>query len=729
MSWRVVTGVTYGPITRQTEVDVRIWGLMGTLSMLILSTLPAASAAAPMTLPVNYDETVYGDFAAIGNTVTACPAQPGHYPVKLCLDAQNRVGAGPSAQNNGHPMTWSDVDTNPHTYNSSSARLTIPNGARITYAKLNWAGDTGGPENVPCGRGSKPPGLPQQQAVSLSVNDKSSAVKPLRYTEDKLSGLTNIDHQFYSAYADVTGELRGVTGPATVTVGNVWTPQGFDCFGGWSLTAVWAFDQPQPKIAPARKQVTVFDAHAHVFSGKHRADVRAPAIKPAGGQSRFAVTGYEGDWAVSGDQLLINGRNTGDNFFVSSADGRLNPNSPNNMSVDVRTVDVSPDVLRPGDTGANLAFASGLDAYLVGSIAISAPRPELTIVTSLEQSAAHPGEQVTQTVLVTNTGGAPAADVRIHEDLGPGCDHNIGQLNAGQSAKASCTRPAPDVDRKVTAQVSGLSLAGDKLSASATTSLDIIRPAITATKTASPETVLSGQTVNYTITVRNTGDTPLSGVTLDDKQVDACDKLELGELAPNADKVMQCTVVAGDEGFTNTATATGTDKIGKKVSSDGHATFTVVHPKIDFTVRPSTRAARPGETVTFTVTVGNPTDIPLNAVRVTGTPSQCARDIGDLPAKKSVTYTCHVVMADRLTTELTVTASAVNSTRRDTVNKSVSTVVSVVPPVVEQPLPAKKVAIVPPAPPAPTALFIAGLAAVSTFVTVGAISATARPRK
>jgi uncharacterized repeat protein (TIGR01451 family) len=296
--------------------------------------------------------------------------------------------------------------------------------------------------------------------------------------------------------------------------------------------------------------------------------------------------------------------------------------------------------------------------------------------------------------------------------------------------KTSCTRAAPDADRQVTAQVSGLSLAGDKLSASATSSLDIIRPAIAATKTASPETVLSGQSVDYTITVRNTGDTPLSGVTLDDKQVDGCDKPELGELAPNAEKVVQCSVVAGDEGFTNTATATGTDKIGKKVFSDGRAAFTVVHPKIDFTVQPSTRAARPGETVVFTVTVGNPTDIPLSGVRVTGTPSQCARDIGDLPPRKSVTYTCQVVMADRLTTELTVTASAaVSSTRRDTVNKSVSTVISVVPPVVDQPPPVKKAAVVPPVPPAPTAMFIAGLAAVSTFVTVGAISATARPKK
>ncbi|MBP2329994.1 putative repeat protein (TIGR01451 family) [Kibdelosporangium banguiense] len=712
---------------------MRIWGLMGTLSLLILSAPPAASAVDPMALPVAYDETVYGDFAAIGNTVTACPAKPGHYPVKLCLDAQNRVGSGPSAQNNGHPMTWADVDSNASTFNSSTARLTIPAGARIAYAKLTWAGDTGEPANVPCGRGTKPPGLPQQQAVSLTVNDKTAAVKPARYTEDALNDLSNIDHQFYSASADVTGELRAVTGPVTVTVGNVWTPQGFDCFGGWSLVAVWAFDRPQPKVAPARKQVTVFDAHVHAFSGRSQADARLPAVKPAGGTSRFSVTGFEGDWAVPGDELVINGRNAGGtgNFFVSSADGRVNPNALNNMSVDVQTLDVGGDVLRPGDAGANLSFTSGMDAYLVGGIAVSAPRPELTIVTSLEQNAAHPGDQITQMVLVTNTGGAPAVDVRLTEDLG--CDHTIDQLKAGQSVKASCTRAAPEQDKQLTARVTGQSLIGDKLAAEATTSLDIIRPAIAATKTASPTTVLSGQTVNYTITVRNTGDTPLTGVAVDDKQVDACDKLEPGELPSGMEKILECTVVAGDEGFTNMVTATGTDKIGKKVTSESRAAFTVVHPKIDFTVQPSTRAARPGEVVTFTVTVGNPTGIPLGAVRVTGTPPQCTREIGDLAPKKSTTYTCQVVMGERLTTELTVTASPIMNgqliaTRRDTVTRSITTTVSVVTPVTEQP-PVKKAAAVPPAPPAPIAMFVAGLAAVSTFVTVGAISATARPKK
>jgi uncharacterized repeat protein (TIGR01451 family) len=711
--------VTYGPVNPQPEVDVRVLGFLGVLCLLVLTILPVAAVAGPTALPASYDETVYGDFEAIGNTVTACPKEPGHHPVKLCHDARGRVGSGPSAQNNGHPMAWADVDSNPGTFNSSSARLDIPSGARIRYAKLTWAGATAA-QSVPCGL-VKPPGTPSQQAVSLTVNDTTAAVKPGRYTED--TGNTHLDQQFYSAHADVTGHLRGVGGPAAITVGNIWTPQGFDCFGGWSLVAVWAFDKPQAKVAPARKQVTVFDTHTRVFSGKDRADVRLGANRSAGGPGRLSVTGFEGDWALAGDQLRINDFRAGDNVFQSVADGRLNPADPNNMSVDVRTFDVPVENLKTGEVGANLAFTSGTDAYLIGAVAMSSPRPELAIATTMRQSAAHPGDEVTQEVLVTNTGGAPASGVQLSEDLGDGCSHTIGVLKPGQAVKASCTRAAPDTTKQLTAQVTGQSLIGDQLTASDTAPLEIIHPAITAGMTANPDTVLSGQSVEHKITLKNTGDTPLADVSTDG----VCGNPRVGDLPPAAEKVVQCSVVAGDEGLTTTVTVAGTDKLGKKVSAQARAGFAVIHPRIDFTVTPSTRAARAGEVVTFTVTIGNPTPIPLTDVRVTGTPESCARDdIGDIAPMRTMTYRCEATMSDRLTVELTVSGTSEFGSR--TVHsRLVRTTVSLVP---QEVIPVERKAVaVPPVPPVPTAIAIAGLAAISTFVTMGAVSATARAKK
>ncbi|CAM3484409.1 DUF11 domain-containing protein [Kibdelosporangium persicum] len=737
---------------------MRVWGLLGATSLLFLSA-PVTSAAASPVLPVNFDQTVYGDFVVIGNTVTACPSHPGHHPVKACHDAQNQIGTGPSAQNNGHPMTWADVDADPATYNSSSARLTIPPGARIAYAKLTWAGNTGGPATVPCGRGpARPPGSPKQQQVSLKVNDRGGLVAPERYTEDAPEDLTPTNHQFYSAYADVTGQFRGITGSSVVTVGNVWTPQGFDCFGGWSLTGVWTFDSPH-REAPGRKQITVFDAHTRVLTGKARAEARMPSIRSAGGLTRVGVTGFEGDWAVSGDRFLVNGRDAGrsGNFFVSGANGPLDPAKANNMSVDARTVDLENGLPAAGDTGADLAFTSSQDAYLVANVVASSGRPELQVSTSMDKDVAHPGDHVTQSVMVTNTGSAPAVDIRVQAGIGSACEQDIARLEAGQQATYSCTRPAPEDDVKPAAQVTGRSLIDDRLAGSATTFLEVLRPGITVTKTAVPDIVLSGQTVGYTIELRNTGDTALSGVTVDDKQVQACDRADAGTLASGQSETLRCSVNAGDDGFTNEVTVSGTDRAGKKVSANANATFTVIHPRIEFTVRPNTRAARAGETVTFTVTLRNPTSLPLRAVKVTGTPAACARDIGELAPQQTVEYSCSVVMRQRFTTSLTVTATPVVSgqlaeIRQDTISLTSAVVVSLVEPTPEPPgerpreRPGEPPALSPaesradspavreaaeskPLRNAPVAVYVAGLAAITTFVTIGVISATARPKK
>ncbi|ONI75324.1 hypothetical protein ALI144C_39050 [Actinosynnema sp. ALI-1.44] len=697
-------------------------------------TAPVTSAGGPATAPVSFDQTIYGDFALVGNTVTTCPREPGHHPVKRCLDAQNRVGTGLPAQNNGHPMAWADVDADPATYNSSSARLPIPAGARIAFAKLTWAGNTGALTGVPCGRGpSRPPGSPERQQVSLKVGDRGGLVAPGRYTEDPLGAIAHTDHQFYSANADVTDHFRGITGPSTVTVGNVWTPQGFDCFGGWSLTAVWMFDAPQSS-APARKQVVVYDTYSRVLTTKPSAHARLEAIRSAGGLTRAGVTGFEGDWAVTGDRFEVNGRNVArtDNFFASAADGQLDPKSANNMSVDARTVELPGDVVKPRESGANLAFTSGSDAYLVSGVVMSSGRPELAVVTSVEPAVAHEGEQVTQSVTVTNTGSAPATDVVLHMDLGSSCDQTIPRVEPGHQAKATCARPAPGDDVKPSVQASGKSLLGEQLTAAASTFLEVVRPGIAVTKAAAPTTALSGQEVGYTVEIRNTGDTPLSAVAVDDKQVDACDKPDLGTLGVDERKSLKCSITAADEGFTNAVAVNGNDKTGKKVTADASAAFTVVHPRVEFSVRPSTRAARAGETVTFTVTVRNPTPIALSGVRVTGSPSACAREIGTLAPQQTVEYTCSVVMRARLTTSLTVVAdSFVNGqlaeTKIETVALTPAVTVSLVEPPPQPPV-VKEAAYSPPLQNTPVAAVVAGLAVIGMFVTVGAIGATARAR-
>ena len=124
---------------------------------------PGQPVAAAEIWRTQFNEAVYGDVTVIGNSVLTCPTaeQAGHNPKhdpKSCVDALHRKGRGPAALNNGHRMSWADVDGDPATFNSSSARLAIPAGARVAFAKLGWAGSaTCHDETAPPGRPARPP--------------------------------------------------------------------------------------------------------------------------------------------------------------------------------------------------------------------------------------------------------------------------------------------------------------------------------------------------------------------------------------------------------------------------------------------------------------------------------------------------------------------------------------------------------------------------------------------
>lgn len=680
---------------------MRLWGLIGTSVLLTVSALPGATVAAePVPLSIVYNNLVYGDVAMAGNSVVVCPA------AQACVDAQNRVGLpGPAAQNNYYIMQWADVDDDPGTFNSSSGRLAIPPGARIDHATLSWEGAVGGQ----CAQGSRPPGSPRTQPVSVTVNGRTSRLLPDRFTADT---------QFYSARAELTGVLRGAAGAVTVTVGNVWTPQGFDCAGGWSVVAVWAFDGPHPRAGPA--QITVYDTHLRVTGGNFGVSVRVPSLRPSGGGARIGVIAYEGDWALAGDRFLVNGRDpdhTG-NFFASFAEGRLDPSYPNNMSVDVRSVSVPEDALGPS---TELTFSSGLDTYLVQGIVVAIPVAELAVATEVDRPAAHTGDEVVQTVRVTNAGGAPAVRMVVRTDAG--CVREIARLDGGKTATVRCDRTASE---RLSARVTGETLLGDPLIAEANTAVEVLRPGISVSVKALPEIVLKGQSVGREIAVRNTGNTALSDVVVD-AQVDACDRADPAPLPAGETWTVRCSAPAEAGG--GRVTVAGFDKLGLRVSAEALATVTVVVPRLTLTVSPSTRAVRAGGSVTFRINVNSETPLPLEAVRVIGAPAECARDLGTLAPNQNVSYACTVVVQDRLTTNLSVTAGDALA-GGVTVRASATVIVSIVP---ENPPPlppaARRVALEQTPEPAPLAALIGGLAVLSNLVMVGGFAATAcRPK-
>jgi hypothetical protein len=637
----------------------------------VLTPIAPSFASDPSSWDVRFDQVIYGDFTLVGNAVMTCPGPPQagvapSHPPQACADAQHHKGAGLGALNNSHSMTWIDIDKDEDTFNSSSARMTMPSGAEVAYAQLGWAGDVGRKEGVPCGRGkSTPPGAPERQAVSLTVDGGGTTrIDPNRFTlvVDDLAVLGSNDQQYYSAQADVTGEFKGVHGDTTVTVGNIWTPQGYDCFGGWSLTVVWKFTGPTAQHAPAKKSIVVYGGHIRVPTGKSRLQVTAPSIRAAGGSARIGLTAYEGDWATAGDQFLVNGVAQGDrknsaganNFFASYAEGRQSPDALNNMSVDVRTLTVSDEIIRPGATSAEVTFTRRDDAYLVQNMAVAFPLPELTVTTRPDRPFAHPGDLVAQTVAVTNAGGAPARQVTARVGEEPPCVRNIGALAAGATVTVTCDVTAEDDDYRSTAKVTGQSLVGDTLATEAATAVEVLRPSVRISHSVEPASVLDGQPVQFQTVVHNTGDTPLSGLALRNTRVGECDRADLAALGPGQATTVNCAVIAGGEGLTNTAIVSARDKLDRQVSAAADAAFDVVHPLLSITAVWSTERAARDELVTITVTTGNPSKVPFQQVQVAGEPASCRRSLGTLAPGQRVEYTCEITMDSDVDTQLSI---------------------------------------------------------------------------
>src|SRR5262245_51990287 len=98
----------------------------------VLLCIPGV-AGADRDYTVAFSENHQGDITGTGNVLLSCFDNDSR-----CDAARN--GTGSAVNNNDLPMDWVDVDNDPNTFNSSTARLTLPTGARVLKALLIYSG-------------------------------------------------------------------------------------------------------------------------------------------------------------------------------------------------------------------------------------------------------------------------------------------------------------------------------------------------------------------------------------------------------------------------------------------------------------------------------------------------------------------------------------------------------------------------------------------------------------
>ncbi len=258
-----------------------------------------------------------------------------------------------------------------------------------------------------------------------------------------------------------------------------------------------------------------------------------------------------------------------------------------------------------------------------------------------DSNGADVGDTITFSFRVTNAGNVPLDPVTVSDPMLGAISCPTGSLAPG--ASVSCTPKAyaltqADVTAgKVenTARATGTSPRGDKVTADDSTLTGIAsRPALELKKTAGsvidsngngPD---AGDTITFSFKVTNTGNVPLSVLTINDPLVGIV-SCPGGDLAPGA--VATCTpktyTITQDEvnagTVVNTATASGTAPDGVVVTdSDSTTTPLPARPALELDKTASAiddvdgNGPDAGDTITYSFVVTNTGNLPLSDIKV-----------------------------------------------------------------------------------------------------------------
>lgn len=408
--------------------------------------------------PATGDLNTAGDIAIVGNTLMTCPAVDSR-----CAGAQ----AGGNLNDNTFNMTYVDVDADGATFESSSAALTLPAGGEVLFAGLYWGGDT---SNGGAAGGAAPaPVPPTAVAPNAALRGQVAFRTPASgaYTTVTATQIDTNDAALggqtgtrYQGFADVTALVQA-GGAGTYTVANVQAGTGADRYAGWSLVIV------RTDPAADLRNLTVFDGYQSVSGALTPSATISGFLTPVTGavSATLGAVSYEGDLGLVGDQvqmqsgvlttLLSDAANPVDNVFNSSISafgaplGAKTPNHANQLGFDIDLLDASAGIPNAA-TSATFTFSSTGDVYFPGpvttSVKLQAPRVQPSLVKSVADDnggQAEPGDVLTYTIPVANTGLDPAEGLVLTDAIPAGTQYVAGSLevtvgpNAGAKTDAS----------------------------------------------------------------------------------------------------------------------------------------------------------------------------------------------------------------------------------------------------------------------------------------------------
>ena len=325
------------------------------------------------------------------------------------------------------------------------------------------------------------------------------------------------------------------------------------------------------------------------FSGTATVDVIAPDVQIV--KTASPTTIYRGDtvnytYVVTnnGDDELSSVNLTDDKCapvrLVGSNDGKLQPGE---------TLNYACSTTLTGNT-TNIGAFTGRDLLgktwtFTDTASVRVLGPQIAVAKTVDKPVIYAGTAVRYDYDVTNPGDDPLSNVQLADDkcspnLTGGDANGNSKLDPGETWTYWCQSGPLTVDTTNTAIAGGIDSKGSMVtSPPVQVTVDVINPNIGLDKTAVERQINPGDTAVYRYVVTNTGDDPLSNVTVTD---DKCSSVTLISGDTNRNLKLEvsetwtfgCSMVL-TKNTTNTAVARGVDSAGGTVSASDTATVRV----------------------------------------------------------------------------------------------------------------------------------------------------------
>ncbi|MFE6483437.1 DUF3344 domain-containing protein [Streptomyces sp. NPDC057757] len=246
---------------------------------------PSAAEAESVDFTQRYHALQHGGIVRAANSSINCRTALSDAAASPCSSAR----AGGPAVNGDFDMFYIDVDKDPNTYNSSLGEVRLPQGARVTYARLYWGG------NLRVGE-QKPP-KDNGRVLFAEPDGEYKAV-----LADTVVG-HRVAHgaDAFQASADVTKLVRA-SGSGLYTVAQVNVAMGRSAAGAWGG---WTLMVAYEKESEPLRHLAMWDGFDAIGPGGDQVVRLRGLPSPEGAGGRVGLVAYNGDRGSRGDSLTV----------------------------------------------------------------------------------------------------------------------------------------------------------------------------------------------------------------------------------------------------------------------------------------------------------------------------------------------------------------------------------------------------------------------------------------